>query len=107
MLTLSGNIYRLYIINPIKLTKESYSHLLDAAPYIEFRNQIRQIAKQVAESYLLVENIKTTQSRRFMFIDMYLDLHELIETKKYLCLSHNYISKLQNYFSQNKVQGLC
>lgn len=71
------------MINPIKLTKEAYSHLLDAAPGIEFRNQIRQIAKQVAESYfLLIDNIKITQSGRFMFIDVYLDLPELIEAKK-------------------------
>ncbi|ABK89314.1 cation diffusion facilitator family transporter [Francisella tularensis subsp. novicida] len=93
------------MINPIKLGKEAYSHLLDAAPNIEFRNQIRQIAKQVAENYfLLIDNIKITQSGRFMFIDVYLDLPEVIETKKILMFKSKLQQQLQNSFAQNKLK---
>lgn len=93
------------MINPIKLGKEAYSHLLDAAPNIEFRNQIRQITKQVAENYfLLIDNIKITQSGRFMFIDVYLDLPEVIETKKILMFKSKLQQQLQNSFAQNKLK---
>lgn len=94
------------MINPIKLTKEAYWYLLNAAPDIEFRNQIRQIAKQVAEScyFLLIDNIKITQSGRFMFIDVYLDLPELIETKKILMFKSQLQQQLQNSFPQNKLK---
>ncbi|APC92109.1 MULTISPECIES: cation diffusion facilitator family transporter [Francisella] len=92
-------------INPIKLSKEAYSHLLDAAPDIEFRNQIRQIAKQIAESYfLLIDNIKITQSGRFMFVDVYLELPEVIEAKKILIFKTQLQQQLQNSFPQNKLK---
>ncbi|MDE4972171.1 cation transporter, partial [Francisella tularensis subsp. holarctica] len=80
--------------------KEGYSNLLDSAPNIEFRNQIRKITKQVAENYfLLIDNIKINQSGRFMFIDVYLDLPEVLVTKKILLFKSKLQQQLQNSFA--------
>ncbi|MDE5039671.1 cation transporter, partial [Francisella tularensis subsp. holarctica] len=74
-------------------------------PNFEFRNQIRQITKQVAVNYfLLIDNIKITQSGRFMVIDVYLDLPEVIETKKILMFKSKLHQQLQNSFAQNKLK---
>ncbi|MDE4961673.1 cation transporter, partial [Francisella tularensis subsp. holarctica] len=45
-----------------------------------------------------------TQSGRFMFIDVYLDLPEVIEPKKILMFKSKLQQQLQNTFAQNKLK---
>ena len=65
---------------------------------LNLETKLGKLQNKLQRVFLLIDNIKITQSGRFMFIDMYLDLPELIETKKYLCLSNNYSSSSKTLF---------
>ncbi|AJC49262.1 cation diffusion facilitator family transporter [Allofrancisella guangzhouensis] len=86
------------VISPIKLIKEAYQHLLDAAPSSELKKQIFKVARTVAsEGYNLpINNIKITQSGRFIFVDLYLDLPKIVDTQKIL----QFKTKLQREYER-------
>lgn len=90
------------MINPIRLGKEAYQHLLDAAPNPKFKRKSLNIAKRIAKNFgVCINDIKITQSGRFIFIDVYLVLPEVIETQKLINFRSQLQYKLENYFLQN------
>lgn len=93
------------MINPMKLAKEAYQHLLDAAPDPQFKRRAFSIAKKVIEdTEFSVSNIKITQSGRFIFIDVFLELPEFINSKEIRVIKSQIRKELNNCFSQYKLK---
>ncbi|MFC4891756.1 cation diffusion facilitator family transporter [Pseudofrancisella aestuarii] len=69
--------------NPIKLIMESYSHLLDVAPVEELEIKIFHFAEEIAKKYsIAINQVKATQSGRFIFVDIHLNPDQVLEGKK-------------------------
>jgi predicted Co/Zn/Cd cation transporter (cation efflux family) len=93
------------MINPLKLAKEAYRHLLDAAPDPQFKRKAFSIAKKVTEeSEFSISNVKITQSGRFIFVDIYLALPEKINLKKVIAIKSQIQQQLKSCFSQYKLK---